>query len=91
MSRALASRNPRLRALVAGGALLVGAAGAVNYYYARRPAKKSPDRSAPGPRLLAPPAPDPSNRAVELLRRVTKLDFPGTGARFADDGTISPP
>src|SRR5262245_23319000 len=61
MTRARVNRNPRLRALAAGGALLVVAAGAVNYYYARRPAKKSPDLSAPAPRLLPPP-PDNSNR-----------------------------
>ncbi len=35
--------------------------------------------------------PDPKRAAITLLRRITRLDFPGTGARFADDGTISAP
>lgn len=35
--------------------------------------------------------PDSTRAALALLRRVTKLDFPGTGARFADDGTITAP
>src|SRR5262249_35896588 len=68
MTRALVSRNPRLRALAAGGALLVGAAVAVNYYYARRPAKKAPDLSGPAPRLLVPPAPDTSNRVRAIAQ-----------------------
>jgi hypothetical protein len=37
------------------------------------------------------PMPDSSGAAVRLLQRVTVLDFPGTGARIADDGTITPP
>jgi hypothetical protein len=36
-------------------------------------------------------APDPAGRATALVRRITRLDFPRTGARFADDGTISAP
>jgi len=36
-------------------------------------------------------APDSLRRATALLRRITRLDFPGTGARFADDGTITAP
>jgi Bacterial capsule synthesis protein PGA_cap len=47
------------------------------------------------PALLQRPdsgtAPDSLHRATALLRRITRLDFPGTGARFADDGTISAP
>ncbi|MDZ4865286.1 MAG: CapA family protein [Gemmatimonadota bacterium] len=39
----------------------------------------------------AGPVSDPSGAAVSLLRRVTRLDFPKTGARFGDDGTILPP
>ncbi len=34
------------------------------------------------------PVPDAGGNAVELLRRVTKLDFPLTGARLLDDGTV---
>ncbi len=34
--------------------------------------------------------PDPEGRAVALLQRVTRLDFPRTGARIAEDGTIRP-
>jgi hypothetical protein len=37
------------------------------------------------------PVPDPSGAALRLLRRVTRLDFPETGARIGDDGTILPP
>jgi hypothetical protein len=37
------------------------------------------------------PTPDQSGEAVKLLQRVTALDFPGTGARIAEDGTITPP
>jgi hypothetical protein len=35
--------------------------------------------------------PDPARRATTLLRRVTRLDFPRTGARFREDGTLTPP
>jgi hypothetical protein len=37
------------------------------------------------------PQPDPSRAAIHLLQRVTRLDFPRTGARIRDDGTILPP
>jgi hypothetical protein len=37
------------------------------------------------------PGPDSTNAAVRLLTRVTRLDFPKTGARITADGTISPP
>ncbi len=37
------------------------------------------------------PAPDTSGAAVRLLQRVTALDFPETGARIADDGTVTAP
>jgi Flp pilus assembly protein TadD len=53
---------------VAGGALLVCAAGAVNYYYARLPAKKSANLAPPAAPLLPPPPPDNSNR----VRAVTQ-------------------
>jgi hypothetical protein len=36
-------------------------------------------------------APDSAGAALKLLRRVTRLDFPETGARFADDGTVTAP
>lgn len=36
-------------------------------------------------------ASDPSGHAITLLRRVTRLDFPETGARIAADGTITAP
>ena len=35
------------------------------------------------------PAPDPSHGSRDLIRRVTALDFPATGAVVADDGTVS--
>ena len=35
--------------------------------------------------------PDPARRATALLRRITRLDFPRTGARFGDDGTVTGP
>ena len=37
------------------------------------------------------PAPDSSRGARDLIRRVTRLDFPATGAAVGDDGSISPP
>ena len=36
-------------------------------------------------------APDPAHRSLDLLRRLSRLDFPGTGARFADDGSFRGP
>jgi hypothetical protein len=36
-------------------------------------------------------APDSSSAAIKLLRRITRLDFPESGATFADDGTVTPP
>lgn len=36
-------------------------------------------------------APDSTGAALHLLRRVTKLDFPRTGARIGTDGSISRP
>lgn len=37
------------------------------------------------------PVPDSSGAAVQLLQRVTRLDFPKTGARIQRDGMILPP
>ncbi|MBX7264812.1 CapA family protein [Micromonospora sp. Llam7] len=37
------------------------------------------------------PTIDPDDRGLGLLRDLTKLDFPDTGARFTDAGKISPP
>jgi len=37
------------------------------------------------------PAPDLSHGARDLIRRVTALDFPATGAVVGDDGSVSPP
>ena len=37
------------------------------------------------------PMPDSTSAAIWLLRRLTRLDFPRTGARFAADGSITPP
>ncbi|MDZ4864899.1 MAG: CapA family protein [Gemmatimonadota bacterium] len=37
---------------------------------------------------LVGPQPDPSGAAVSLLQRITKLDFPLTGARIEADGTF---
>ena len=52
-------------------------------------------RSARMPSLLqvpqVGPAPDSTNAAVRLLKRVTRLDFRGTGARIDDDGAVFPP
>jgi hypothetical protein len=42
-------------------------------------------------RPLAGVMPDSSGAAVRLLQRVTKLDFPLTGARFAPDGVVTSP
>ncbi len=36
-------------------------------------------------------APDSLRRATALLRRITRLDFPGTGAKFGDDGSVTSP
>jgi hypothetical protein len=36
-------------------------------------------------------APDTLRRATALLRKITRLDFPGTGAKFADDGQVTSP
>lgn len=35
-------------------------------------------------------SPDPTNAAIRLLQRVTRLDFRTTGARIDDDGTVRP-
>jgi hypothetical protein len=37
------------------------------------------------------PVPDSSRAAVRLLQRITRLDFPKSGALIDADGTISPP
>lgn len=37
------------------------------------------------------PVPDPSGAAIRLLQRVTRLDFPETGARIQNDGTLHAP
>ncbi len=37
------------------------------------------------------PAPDSTSQATALIRRVTELDFPGTGARLKTDGTVISP
>ena len=37
------------------------------------------------------PVPDSSRAALRLMQRVTRLDFPKTGARIGDDGTLSAP
>ncbi|HWA58174.1 MAG TPA: CapA family protein [Gemmatimonadales bacterium] len=45
------------------------------------PLLQGPQRSA---------APDSSGAAIELLRRITHLDFPLTGAHFSNDGGVTP-
>jgi Bacterial capsule synthesis protein PGA_cap len=50
---------------------------------ARMPALRQRPDSGTGP--------DPARRATALLRRITRLDFPRTGAHFADDGTVTAP
>ncbi|QSB14541.1 CapA family protein [Natronosporangium hydrolyticum] len=37
------------------------------------------------------PRPDPEQRGLELVRDVTALDFPETGAQLGPDGEITPP
>jgi hypothetical protein len=37
------------------------------------------------------PAPDPEGQALDLVRRLSAEDFPGTGARVTEDGAILPP
>ncbi|PZF94361.1 CapA family protein [Micromonospora deserti] len=37
------------------------------------------------------PTMDPDDRGLGLLRQLTRTDFPKTGARFDDSGTVSPP
>jgi hypothetical protein len=34
---------------------------------------------------------DPAEGALALLRRISRLDFPGSAARFLDDGSLLPP
>lgn len=52
-------------------------------------------RSARLPPLLqlpgAGPVPDPSAAATHLMQRVTRLDFPETGARILEDGSVLSP
>lgn len=43
------------------------------------------------PDSLGGTQPDTGLGALKLLRRVTRLDFPLTGARFGDDGTVHSP
>lgn len=40
---------------------------------------------------IGKPVPDPNDRGLDLLRKLTEQDFQTSGARFADDGTISAP
>ncbi|WP_432843561.1 CapA family protein [Dactylosporangium sp. CA-092794] len=37
------------------------------------------------------PKPDPKKQAIPFVSNLTKQDFPSTGAKIADDGTITPP
>jgi hypothetical protein len=37
------------------------------------------------------PAPDPGRTALELIRRLSSEDFPGTGVRVTEDGALLPP
>jgi len=37
------------------------------------------------------PAPDPGGAALELVRRLSSEDFPGTGMRVTEDGALLPP
>lgn len=39
----------------------------------------------------AGPSPDPEGAALELVRRLSTEDFPGTAARVTEDGAILPP
>ena len=34
------------------------------------------------------PEPDPDNKAVDLIRKLSKEDFPATGVQVAQDGTL---
>jgi Bacterial capsule synthesis protein PGA_cap len=56
------------------------------------------DGSFKGAKLIATsmvspgyPRMDPKNRAIAQVRSLTQADFPKTGAKIADDGTITPP
>jgi hypothetical protein len=42
--------------------------------------------------MVAPGSPrmDPAGQAVTQVRSLTQSDFPGTGARLAADGTVTP-
>ena len=40
---------------------------------------------------LGGPAPDSTRAALELIRTLSREDFPGSAARFTDDGEILPP
>jgi hypothetical protein len=35
--------------------------------------------------------PDPTGTALELVRRLSDEDFPGTGVRVTEDGALLPP
>jgi Bacterial capsule synthesis protein PGA_cap len=37
------------------------------------------------------PMPDPNGSAIRLLQRITRLDFPRTGALIGDDGVVTAP
>ncbi|MER7002301.1 CapA family protein [Dactylosporangium sp. NPDC000555] len=43
--------------------------------------------------MVAPglPRPDPKKQAIPFVSNLTKQDFPTTGAKIAEDGTITPP
>ena len=43
------------------------------------------------PDSLGGTQPDTAFAALKLLRRITRLDFPQTGARFGDDGRVTSP
>lgn len=57
-----------------------------------------PDGAFAGGRLISThmyeaglPRPDPQQRSLALVRELTELDFPETGARLGPDGEITPP
>jgi hypothetical protein len=52
-----------------------------------RRARLVPMRQEPG----SGPAPDPGGAALDLVRRLSSEDFPGSGVRVTEDGALLPP
>jgi len=57
--------------------------GTGHYLSARIPALRQRWRTGP--------IPDTTGAAIRLVQELTRLDFPESGARIADDGSVVPP